>query len=407
MRAVPNARRPVERLSAAQARRVALAAQGFADPRPAGAPTGWAVRRLIDRVGLVQIDSVNVLQRAHYLPLFSRAGPYDTALLDRSAHYAPRRLFEYWGHEASLLPVSTQPLLRWRMERAGDDAWGGMRRIQQERPELVAEVLEEVRASGPVAASEVLEHERPAKTGPWWGWSDVKRAFEWLFWSGQITSARRRGFERLYDLPERVLPPEVIATPTPSLEDAQRELVRIASRAMGVAAEKDLRDYFRLPVADARERIAELVEAGELWPVEVEGWTVPGYVHPEARLPRSVHARALVGPFDSLVWERPRVERIFGFRYRIEIYVPKPKRIHGYYVLPFLLGDRLVARVDLKADRAEGVLRVQASHAEPGAPPETAAELAAELESMASWLGLGGVAVQPQGDLAAPLAAAA
>jgi hypothetical protein len=405
---VPSARRkPLDRLSAAQARRMALAAQGFADRSDGRAPDGWALRRVLDRVGLIQIDSVNVLQRAHYLPLFSRLGPYDTELLDRAAHRAPRRLFEYWGHEASLLPVATQPLLRWRMERAGDDAWGGMRRIQQERPELVAEVLEEVRANGPVAASEVLEHERPAKTGPWWGWSDVKRAFEWLFWSGQITSARRRGFERLYDLPERVLPREVIDTPTPSLEDAQRELVRIASRALGVAAERDLRDYFRLPVAEARSRVAELLEAGELWPVEVEGWSAPGYMHPEARLPRSVHARALVGPFDSLVWERPRVERLFGFRYRIEIYVPKPKRIHGYYVLPFLLGDRLVARVDLKADRAAGVLRVQASHAEPDAPPETAEALAAELESMAGWLGLGGVAVQPRGDLAAPLAAAA
>jgi uncharacterized protein YcaQ len=404
---VPSARRkPLAKLSAAQARRMALAAQGFADPSNGRAPDGWALRRVLDRVGLIQIDSVNVLSRAHYLPLFARLGPYDTELLDRAAHRAPRKLFEYWGHEASLIPVTTQPLLRWRMDRAAHDAWGGMRRIVEERPELVERVLEDVREMGPIAAGEIAEEEKPARTGPWWDWSDVKRALEWLFWSGQITSARRRGFERLYDLPERVLPREVVQAPTPSTEDAQRELVRIASRAMGVAAEKDLRDYFRLPVAEARARIAELVEAGELWPVEVEGWSVPGYVHPEARLPRSVRARALVGPFDSLVWERPRVERVFGFRYRIEIYVPKPKRVHGYYVLPFLLGDRLVARVDLKADRAEGLLRVQASHAEEHAPPETVVELGAELRRMAEWLGLGGVAVQPRGDLAAPLAAA-
>ena len=407
MRAVPSSRRPVERLSAAQARRVVLAAQGFADPLRSGAPTGWAVRRLIDRVGLVQIDSVNVLQRAHYLPLFSRFGPYDTALLDRAAHYAPRRLFEYWGHEASLLPVALQPALRWRMDRAAHEAWGGMRRIQRDRPELVAQVLEEVRASGPVAASEVLEHERPKRTGPWWDWSDVKRAFEWLFWSGQITSARRRGFERLYDLPERVLPPEVIAAPTPPVADAQRELVRVAARSLGVTAERDLRDYFRLDLADARARVAELVEAGELWPVEVEGCSPPAYLHPAARLPRRVHARALVGPFDSLIWERSRVERLFGFRYRIEIYVPAPKRVHGYYVLPFLLGDRLVARVDLKADPQGGALRVQAAHAEPHAPPETAAELRAELESMAEWLGLERIDVVPSGDLAPALRATA
>ena len=400
-------RRPLERLTLAQARRVALAAQGFADGRPERAPDGWALRRVLDQVGLLQIDSVNVLARAHYLPLFARLGPYPVELLERAAWRAPRRLFEYWGHEASLLPVSVQPLLRWRMARAADEAWGGMRRIQSERPELVAQVLEEVRDRGPVAASEVLEHERPKRTGPWWDWSDVKRAFEWLFWSGQITSARRRGFERLYDLPERVLGPEVIATPTPSVEDAQRELMRIAARACGVAAERDLRDYFRLPAGEARERIAELVEAGELWPVEVEGWRTPAYLHPAARLPRSVSARALVGPFDSLVWERSRTERLFGFRYRIEIYVPAPKRVHGYYVLPFLLGDRLVARVDLKSDRAAGVLRVQAAHAEEHAPPETAQELTAELESMAAWLGLGGLAVEPRGELAPALAAAA
>jgi uncharacterized protein len=404
---VPSARRRRERLSLDQARRVALAAQGFADPRPAGEPDGWALRRVLDRVGLIQIDSVNVLSRAHYLPMFARLGPYPTELLDRAAWRAPRRLFEYWGHEASLLPVGLQPMLRWRMDRAAHEAWGGMRRVQRDRPELVARILEEVRDRGPIAASEVAEEETPARTGPWWDWSDAKRAFEWLFWSGQITSARRRGFERLYDLPERVLPPAVIATPTPPVEDAQRELMRIAARCCGIGSEKDLRDYFRLPVAEARARIAELVEGGELWPVEVEGWNVPGYLHPEARMPRSVSARALVGPFDSLVWERSRAERLFGFRYRIEIYVPKPKRVHGYYVLPFLLGDRLVARVDLKADRTDGVLRVQAAHAEPGAPPETAAELRAELDEMAGWLGLDGVDVVRRGDFAEPLAAAA
>ncbi|MEZ0291550.1 MAG: winged helix-turn-helix domain-containing protein [Solirubrobacteraceae bacterium] len=400
-------RRPVERLSAAQVRRIALAAQGFADPRPPGAVTGRAVRRLFDRVGLVQIDSVNVLSRAHYLPLFSRAGAYDRAVLDRAAHYAPRRLFEYWGHEASLIPVGLQPALRWRMERAADDAWGGMRRIQRDRPELIRDVLEEVRATGPVAASAVMEHERPKRTGPWWDWSDVKRAMEWLFWSGQVTSARRRGFARLYDLPERVLPPEVLAAPTPPVEEAQRELLRVAARSLGVGTESDLRDYFRLPAAEAKLRVAELVEAGELWEAEVEGWRQPGLVHPDARFPRRVDARALVGPFDSLIWERPRVERVFGFRYRIEIYVPAPKRVHGYYVLPFLRGDRLVARVDLKADRQGSALRVQAAHAEPDAPPETAAELRGQLEAMAAWLELERIDVVPRGDLAPALAGTA
>jgi uncharacterized protein YcaQ len=385
---------------------VALAAQGFADPRPQGPVDGWALRRVLDRVGLLQIDSVNVLARAHYLPLFSRLGPYPVELLERAAWRAPRRLFEYWGHEASLLPVALQPLLRWRMDRAAHEAWGGVRRIQRDRPELVARVLEEVRARGPVAASDVLAEERPRRTGPWWDWSDVKRAFEWLFWSGQVTSARRRGFERLYDLPERVLPAAVVATPTPVTEDAQRELVRIAARALGVAAERDLRDYFRLPVAEARARIAELVEEGALLPVTVAGDRAPAYLDPAARVPRRVDARALVGPFDSLVWERARAERLFGFRYRIEIYVPAPKRVHGYYVLPFLLGDRLVARVDLKAHRAAGVLRVQAAWAEEHAPPETAGELAEELEEMAGWLGLDGVRVERRGDLAPALAAA-
>jgi uncharacterized protein YcaQ len=397
-----------ERLSAAEARRVALAAQGFADA-PLGRPVDTrALRsRVLDRVGIVQIDSVNVLQRAHYLPAFSRLGPYDAGLLDRLAHYAPRRLFEYWGHEASLIPVELQPHLRWRMRRAHDDAWGGMRRIARDRPDLVAAVLEDIRARGPVTAAQLAHHDEPrGPKGPWWDWSDVKRALEFLFWSGEVTSARRRRFERLYDVPERVLPPAVIATPTPDDDEAQRTLLRVAARALGVATEPDLRDYFRLPSAESKLRIPELVEAGDLLPVAVEGWSAPAYLAPGARVPRRVDAAALVGPFDSLIWERPRAERVFGLRYRIEIYVPKPKRVHGYYVLPFLLGDRFAARVDLKGDRAAGALLVQAAHAEPDPPPHTAEALAVHLRARAGWLGLADVTVAGPGDLAPALAAA-
>ena len=396
-----KSRRSRERLSAAEARRVALAAQGFSDGRPARAD-GRALRRVLNQVGLLQIDSVNVLARGHYLTLFGRLGPYPLELVDRAAWYAPRRLFEYWGHEASLVPVELQPLLRWRMQRAHDDAWGSMRWVAEEHPDLLESVLAEVTERGPIAASDV-EEVGPRRGEPWWSWSDSKRAFEFLFWSGQITSARRRRFERLYDLPERVLPRAVVAAPTPAPEDAQRELVRIAARSLGVAAERDLRDYFRLPLAETRARVAELVEAGELLPVAVEGWKVPAYLWHESSVPRRVHGRALIGPFDSLIWERSRVERLFGFRYRIEIYVPAPKRVHGYYVLPFLLGDRLVGRVDLKADRAAGELRVQAAHAEPDAPAETAGALIEELRAMAGWLGLERVRIERRGGLAAEL----
>jgi len=376
------------RLSASEARRLALASQGFADPRPSGEPTGWDLRRVLRTVALLQIDSVNVLERAHYLPAFSRLGPYPTAALDRLSQRAPRRLFEYWGHEASLINVDLQPLLRWRMERAEHEAWGSMRRVQDERPGLVERVLEQVRDRGPIAASE-LEEKRPRRSGPWWDWSDSKRAIEWLFFTGQVTAARRRRFERLYDLPERVIPRTVLDAPTPAPEEAQRELLRIAARALGVAAERDLRDYFRLAAATAKVRIAEMVEAGDLVPVEVEGWgRTQGYLAAGARIPRTVDAAALVGPFDSVLWERSRLKRIWDFDFRLEIYVPAPKRVHGYYVLPFLLGDRFVARVDLKADRAAGILRVPAVHLEPDAPQEAADALDAELSTLASWLGL-------------------
>ncbi|PRY48801.1 hypothetical protein LY71_108179 [Geodermatophilus tzadiensis] len=393
----------VDRLPAALARRTALAAQGLADPRPAVVPGARQLRRVTDRMSVVQIDSVNVLSRSHYLPAFSRLGAYPRAAMD---DFTARRsdVFEYWAHEASYLPVRLHPHLRWRMAAAEEHAWGSMVRIQRERPGYVAEVLDRVRGAGPLKASDLAEP-RPDRPGSMWNWHAGKVALEWLFYTGVLTArARTTSFERVYDLTERVLPPAVLRIPTPDPADAVRELVRTAARALGVATERDLRDYFRLRPAPARQAIAELADAGELLPVEVDGWGAPAWLDPAARRPRWVRARALLSPFDPLVWERPRVERIFGFRYRLEIYTPAAQRVHGYYVLPFLLGDRLVARVDLKADRQAGVLRAQATHAEAGVDrAEVAAELAAELRLMAGWLELDDVAVAERGDLATDL----
>jgi uncharacterized protein len=392
-----------ERLPAGLARRIALAAQGFAEPRSSGEVSVRQLRRMTERLAVVQIDSVNVLSRSHYLPAFSRLGAYPRAALD---DLTARRhaVFEYWAHEASFLPVRLQPHLRWRMAAAEQHAWGNMVRIQRERPGYVAEVLDRVRTAGPLKAGDLAEP-RPDRAGAMWNWHDGKIALEWLFFTGEITATHRTtAFEKVYDVTERVLPADVLRAPTPEPADAVRELVRTAARALGVATERDLRDYFRLRPEATRQAVAELADAGELQPVEVAGWGAPAWLDPAARRPRWVRARALLSPFDSLVWERPRVERIFDFRYRLEIYTPAAKRVHGYYVLPFLLGDRLVARVDLKADRQAGVLRVQAAHGEEGIErPRVAAALAEELRLMAGWLELDGVGVAAHGDLAADL----
>lgn len=393
-----------ETLSTALARRVALAAQGFGGPRAKGAPGRRHISRVVSRTALLQIDSVSAVVRAHYMPVYSRLGPYPFSLLDEAARPGARRLFfEYWAHEASLLPLETWPLLRWRMERAarGEGMYSGLARFGRERSAFIEEIFREIESRGPLAASDMDGHKG---SGGWWGWSDAKAAFEWLFWAGRITTAFRRGFERVYDLPGRVLPRGILDMPVPATEDAQRELLRISARAHGVATAACLRDYFRLPATEAAARIAELVEEGELVPVAVAGWARQAYLHRDARLPRKIEARTLLAPFDPLVFERDRTEKLFGFRYRIEIYTPADKRQYGYYVLPFLLGDRIVARVDLKADRPAGVLRVHAAYAEPGAPAGTAAALLAELAQMRDWLGLERIEVTPAGDLGPTLA---
>jgi uncharacterized protein len=398
---------PVEELTKTRARRIALAAQGFADRRPS-MPDARSLARVVNRVALFQIDSVNVVTRAQYMPLFSRLGPYSTSLLDRAYGRAPRRMFEYWAHEASLVRVDLHPALRFRMARAHQHAWGGMRRLARDRPDLVSWVLAEVADRGPLTSREIQTDASRRREGWGWNWSEVKTALEWLFFRGEVTSVKRNtAFERVFDLPERVLPPAVVQAPTPDDAEAHRRLIMVAATAHGVGTEQCLRDYFRLGPEESRTAIRELVDAGELLPARIKGWHRQAYLHPQARIPRSVRARALISPFDSLIFERTRTDALFGFRYRIEIYVPPAKRVHGYYVLPFLLGDRLVARVDLKADRQAGVLRVQSAHAEPAAPANTADELAQELGAVCGWLGLEGVTVTGLGNLGPGLAGSA
>nr|WP_328823267.1 crosslink repair DNA glycosylase YcaQ family protein [Metallococcus carri] len=384
------------------ARRIALAAQGFRDPKPEPfTATTRHIQRVIDRVSIVQIDSVNVLTRSQYLPFFSRLGPYDVALLDRARDRAPRRLVEYWAHEASLVPPATWPLLDFRMQRARDESWGGMQRVARDHPELVAAVRAEVVQHGPLTSRQVetrLEHDLPRERDHWgWNWSLVKNALEHLFWAGEITSAGRTSqFERRYASVESVMPPSVrphaAVDQRPPHDRAIEELVRISARAVGIGTAQCLRDYFRLRPALFEPALHALLTTGELRRVTVRGWKRAAYLWHEAARPRTVHAEALLSPFDSLIWQRERTHALWDFHYRLEIYVPAPQRVHGYYVLPFLYGDALVARCDLKADRASSMLRGRVTW-EPNVPADAVGALQRQLRQMADWLGLTDVAV--------------
>lgn len=384
-------------LSLAEARRLALAAQGFGRT-PRGAIAHKQLQAQIERLGVVQIDSVNALVRSHYLPTFSRLGHYQAEHLDELAwgRARRRRLFEYWGHEASLLPLELYPLLRWRMRRAADGQgiYSQLAKFGVERRDAIDSVLQSVRERGALGAGSLSS--RTEKAGPWWDWSAEKMALEWLFAAGLVTVAGRRGFERLYDLPERVIPADVLNPPDLDDDEAQRRLLLRSADALGVATERDLRDYYRLDVSDSKRRIAELVEAGELLPVTVQGWRQVAYCRGEPRIPRRVRHSALLSPFDSLIWERERTERLLGFRYRLEIYTPQAKRVYGYYVLPFLHHERLLARVDMRSERATGRLAVHAVHLEEAVLSEEARlALGDSLRALAHWLGLDEVWLAP------------
>ena len=394
-------------LSLSEARRIALAAQAFDRPRPASPVNAGHLRRLLRQIGLLQIDSVSIVLPAHYQVPFSRLGPYDRARLD-DLIYRERAFTEQWAHEASIIPVEHWPLIRHHLG-PHERRWGALAKFMEEHAEYAGRVLEHIRSRGPVVAGDIDEPDGTrGRGGGWWGWTRAKATLEGHFARGTVAIAERRaaGFARVYDLAERVVPGEH-HTRILSREEAQRELIRLAARATGVATAADLADYYRMAPREARQRVAELALAGELRQVRVEGWRDPAYLSAEARVPRTIGASALLSPFDPVVWYRPRAERLFDFDYRIEIYVPREKRKYGYYVFPYLLGDRIVARVDLKADRAAGCLRVLGSYVEGHADTEAVAgPLARELRTMAGWLGLDDVSVARRGSLARALVAA-
>jgi hypothetical protein len=389
----------MRRLTVAQARRIALAAQGFADPRPRGKVDIRHLRRVVERVGVIQLDSVNVVARAHFLPFFARLGAYPMNLANRIG-WGTGEMVEYWAHEAALIPVEDWPLFRHRMQR--NFHWPSMDRWMMDNPKVIDEVLREVTKRGPLRPGD-LENHSNASRGPWWDWSDAKLALEALFFTGRLTVAERVNFIRHYDLSERVLPAEIVAAEVDE-ESARRQLLKQAVRHHGIGTVADIADYYRMKNQSAASPLATLAEDGEVEEVEVAGWKGPVYMDPGARMPRSVDGLSVLCPFDPLIWFRPRTERLFDFHYRIEIYTPPPKRVFGYYVFPILLDGELVGRVDLKADRQAGLLRVRGSYVEDGQDPtRVATPLASELKTMAAWLTLDDVAVERKGNLSSAL----
>ena len=422
MTQVTELRPTTQTVSPALARRIALAAQGFGRPAPSAPgvrepgvrqPGVRQLDALVNKLQLLQIDSVNVFERSHYMPVFSRLGSYDKALLDRLTYGAAgkqqaARYTEYWAHEASFVPIDTWPLLRWRMQHYRDRASADRDSWSRANQPMLDWLLAELAEKGPMRAGEI-EHDANKRSGPWWGWSDVKTGLEVLFRWGDVVSAGRQRFERVYALPEQVFDSALLGREV-SAADAHRELIRRSARAHGIGTVSDFADYFRLKSVPAIAAIRELEDSGELLPVTVPGWGRGGqpgaaWLHSEARLPRRLDAAAVLSPFDPVVWERARALRLFDFHYRIEIYTPAPKRVFGYYVLPVLIGDTIVGRVDLKNDRQSGVLRVQAAWAEPDAPAETAARLAGVLRETAAWQGLSDIEVVQRGNLADGLSA--
>ena len=383
-------------ISIQEAKRIALHAQGLNTPRPEGSVGIDQLNSVVEQIGLVQLDSVNAVVRSHYMPFYSRLGPYELGLVEEMA-FERRQQFEYWAHAASLLPIDMHPLFRYRMR----SALPGTRvtRLMDRRPGYLKAILDEVTERGSISVSDLTD---PGKrTGPWWGYNDGKIALEWHFLNGIITTSKRSNFTRFYDLTERVIPRRVLRAPNVSEEDAHRKLLTVAARCHGVGTAKDLADYFRIPPYVAENYLNDLVEGKLLGRIKVENWREPAYIHPDVDLPAEAHGCALLSPFDSLVWERSRIQRLFGFKYRIEIYVPERMRQYGYYVMPFLMGDNLVARVDLKADRGSGRLLVRGAFLEQSFDSGlVAAELASELHLMACWLGLGKVVVGRRGNLA-------